>query len=336
MTQFRFSIFEFRIGSTVISAVALALGILAMPLAPNAQQAGKMWRLGALIPEYSSTMDEVLEGLHKLNYVEGRNFILEQRRFTRTDQLPALAAELVRLNPDVIVAGTGRAARALKEATKTIPIVIASSGDAVAQGLVSSLARPGGNVTGSTSISSDMTAKRLETLKEASPQANRIGVMGCHPDGDLLSKQQWLEAQAAGQSMGLRVVPIFIRQPEELPGAFEQAVRQKIEAVLVLDCTRLPRPEQVIELVNTARVPTLYPYPGYVRTGGLMSYGPSSAEMHRRAAIFVDKILKGAKPADLPVEQPTKFELLINLKTAKALGLTIPPAVLIRAEEVIE
>lgn len=266
----------------------LTLCFLVLPLAADAQQAGKVWRIGALMPEYASTMEEVLEGLRQLNYVEGRNFILEQRRFTTTDQLPTLATELVRLNPDVIVAGTGRAAVALKAATTTVPIVVASSGDAVAQGLVASLARPGGNVTGSTSISPDLAAKRLEILTEAAPRTAQIGVMGCALE-TVVSKQQWAEVEPAGRTMGLHLVPIFIRKPEELSGAFERAMRQKIKAVLVLDCGTLPRPEHVINLVNTARVPAVYPYPWYVQAGGLMSYGPNSAEMHRRAASVVSR-----------------------------------------------
>ena len=319
----------------MLFVVALALGILAMPLVVGVQAQGKVWRIGALIPEHSSTMEEVLEGLRNLNYVEGRNFILEQRRYTRSDQLPALAAELVQRNPNVIVAGTGRAGLALKEATKTVPIVVASSGDAVAQGLVASLARPGGNVTGSTSISPVLVSKRLELLREAAPRATRIATMGCSQEGGQ-SKREWSEVEAAAQSMSLHLAPIYVRQPEELSGGLERAMREKIDSVLVLDCGNLPPPARVTELVNAARVPALYPYLWYVQAGGLMSYGPNSAEMHRRAAIFVDKILKGAKPADLPVEQPTKFDLIINLKTAKALGLTIPQSLLMRADEVIE
>jgi putative ABC transport system substrate-binding protein len=313
----------------------LILCLMVSPLAADAQQMGKVWRIGTLMPDHGSTLEEVLEGLHKLNYVEGRNFILEQRRFTKPDQLPTMAAELIGLNLDVIVAGTGRAGLALKAASTTVPIVVASSNDAVAQGLVASLARPGGNVTGSTSISPELAAKRLEILTEAAPRIARIGVMGCAPEG-VVSKKEWAEVESAGRTMGLRLVPIFIRQPEELSREFERAMRQKIEAALVLDCGLLPHPEHVINLVNTARVPALYPYPWYVQAGGLMSYGPNSAEMHRRAAIFVDKILKGAKPADIPVEQPGRFDLIINLGTAKSLGMTIPQTMLMRAARVIE
>jgi len=322
-----------RLTAGIISS--LALGFVLVPLIAIAQQPEKVWRIGALMPERATTMEEVLDGLRKLSYVEGRNFVLEQRRYTRTEQLPTLATELVGLKPDVIVAGTGRAALALKAATTTVPIVVASSGDAVTQGLVASLARPGGNVTGSTAISADLVAKRLQLLTEAAPRIARIGVMGSFPEGTL-SNLQWSEAESAGRKMGLHLVPIFIRKPEELSGAFERATQQKIDGVLVQDSAVLPKPEHLVGLVKTSRVPDMYPFPWYVQAGGLMSYGPDSAEMHRRAAIFVDKILKGAKPADLPVEQPTKFELIINSKTAKAIGLTIPASVLMRADKVIE
>jgi ABC-type uncharacterized transport system substrate-binding protein len=336
MRQFRISNCEFRIASAATFIVALALSVLVVPLATDAQQTGKMWRIGALMPEGRSTMEEVLEGLHTLNYVEGRNFILEQRRYTKREQLPTLATELVGLKPDVIIAGTGTAALALKAVTTTLPIVVASSGDAVVQGLVASLARPGGNVTGSTAISADLVAKRFELLIEAAPRIARIGVMGGFPEGNALAILQWSEAESAGRKMGLHLVPIFIRKPEELLGAFERATQQKIDGVLVQDAGSLPKPEHVVGLVKTSRVPDIYPYPWYVQAGGLMSYGPNSAEMHRRAAIFVDKILKGAKPADLPVEQPTRYDLVINQKTAKGIGLTIPSSVLMRADQVIE
>jgi putative ABC transport system substrate-binding protein len=316
--------------------VSLVLVLLAAPLAAEAQQTGKVWRIGLLmLGDRPGAMKALVEGLRELNYVEGRNLILEHRRAARNDQLPTLATELVRFNPHVIVAGSGRAASALKAATKTVPIVMASSGDAIAQGLVASLARPGGNVTGFTNISTELAAKRLEILKEGAPRAVRIGVVGCQEESPV-SKRQWSEVQPAAQRLGLRLVPIFVRQPEELSGAFERAMRQKIEAVLVFDCTILPRVEDVTGLVNRSRVPAMYPVPRYVQVGGLMSYGPDPTDQYRRAAVFVDKILKGAKPADLPVEQPTKFELVINLKTAKALGLTIPPSVLVRADHVIE
>jgi putative ABC transport system substrate-binding protein len=211
---------------------------------------------------------------------------------------------------------------------------MASSGDAVRQGLVASLARPGGNVTGLTIVSPDLAAKRLQILKETAPRAARIGVIGCRTT-DPVSTQQWSEIQAAANQMALHLVPILVRQPDELSRALEVALREKIGAIIVLDCSRLPS-AMVTGLVSKSRVPALYSSPRYVQADGLMSYGHNFEEQYRRTAAFVDKILKGAKPAELPVEQPTKFELIVNLKTAKALGLTIPQSVLVRADKVIE
>ena len=303
-------------------------------LAAQAQQTDRAWRIGVLMPERPGALETLVAGLRELGYVEGRNITLETRLAASADQLPALAAELVRAKPDVIVAITGVAALALKDATKSIPIVMASSSDAVRQGLVANLPRPGGNVTGITLISPDLAAKRLQILKETVPRAARIGVIGCHTS-DPVSTQQWSEVQAAANRMGLHLSPILVRQPEELPRTFETAFRERIEAILVLDCSRL-QSALVTGLVNKRRVPALYHSPRYVQADGLMSYGPSVEEQYRRAAAFVDKILKGAKPGEIPVEQPTKFELIINLKTAKALGLAIPPSVLLRADKVIE
>jgi putative ABC transport system substrate-binding protein len=316
-------------------ALMLSFAILWMLPVAEAQQAGKVWRIGVLMPERTGALEALVEGLRELDYVEGRNLVLEHRHFTRSDEMPALATELVRLNPHVIVAGAGRAALALKAVTKTVPIVMANSNDAIAQGLVASLARPGGNVTGFTLMSPELAAKRLQVLTEAAPRAVRIGVLGC-PDVTPESKAEWSGAQSAGQRLGLHLVPIVIRRPEEFSRVFENEMRQQIEAILVFDCGSLPRGEQVTGLVNKYRVPAMYPFARYAQAGGLMSYGPNTIENYRRAAIFVDKILKGAKPAELPVEQPTKFELVINLNTAKALGFTIPQSLLVRADQVIE
>lgn len=315
-------------------ALFLYLAIACMPDVAHAQPTA-VWRIGVLTPERTGVMEGLIEGLRELNYVEGRNIILEQRRAANDDELPRLAAELVRLKPDVIVAVTGRAALALKAATKTVPIVMATSGDAVGQGLISSLARPGGNVTGMTVISPDLAAKRLQILKEAAPQATRIAVIGC-PEKGFVNEQQWSEVQRAAQRLGIRMVPVFIRRSEELPRTFDRAMREKIEAILVLDCSILALPDRVTDLATKARVAALYPFPRYVLAGGLMSYGPNTEEQYRRAAVFVDKIIKGAKPAEIPVEQPTKLELLINLKVARALGLAVPPSLIVRADKVIE
>ncbi len=315
-------------------ALLLSVPLLWAPFAARAQQTETVWRIGVLMPERPGELELLVERLRDLKYVEGRNIILEPRRAARADQLPALAAELVRLEPHVIVAITGASALALKDATKTIPIVMTGSGDAVRQGLVASLARPGSNVTGLTLISPELAAKRLQILKEAAPRAARIGVIGCRAT-EPVGTQQWSEVEPAAKQMGLHLVPILVRQPEELSGAFEAAMREKFEAILVLDCSLLPS-ALVTGLVNKSRVPALYSSPRYVRANGLMSYGQNSDEQYRRVAAFVDKILKGAKPAELPVEQPTKFELIVNLKTAKALGITIPQSVLVRADKLIE
>jgi putative ABC transport system substrate-binding protein len=313
--------------------LVLGLAILGIPLATQAQPSGTMWRIGVLMFERPGALEALVEGLRELNYIEGRNIILEPRRAARAEELPRLASELARLDPHVIVAMSGTATRALKAATKTVPIVMASSGDAVRQGLVASLARPGGNVTGLTFISPELAAKRLQILKEAAPRAVRVAVIGCRSE-DPVATAQWVEIQAAAPRMGLQLVPILVG-PADLPRAFEGARRERIEAVLVLDCSSL-RAERVTGLVGKARLPALYPSSRYVRAGGLMSYAWSSEEQYRRAAGFVDKILKGARPEDLPVEQPTKIELIVNLKTAKTLGLTMPPSLLARADKVIE
>ena len=315
-------------------ALVVGLAILWAPAAVWARQAGTVWRIGVLMPERPGALEAVVEGLRDLNYVPGRNIILETRRASTADHFPKLAAELVRLNPHVIVAVSGGAARALKAATNTVPIVMASSGDAVADGLVASLARPGGNVTGLTFISPDLTAKRLQILTEAAPGSGRIGVIGCRSETAVM-KAQRSEVQSAARHMGLQLISFMPATPEELSRAFDGAQREKMDAILVLDCPRLPH-EHVTSVVRRSRLPALYPYPRYVQAGGLMSYGPNSEQEYRRAATFVHKILQGAKPAELPVEQPTNFELIINLKTAKVLGLSIPPSLLAKANQVIE
>ena len=316
-------------------AVIFGVSILGICFAADAQQTGKVWRIGVLKPERPGALEALVDGLREHGYVEGRNLVLEHRRFTKGDQVPTLAAELVQLNLDVIVSGTGRGTFGLKAATRTVPIVMANSADAVAQGLIASLARPGGNVTGFTIISPELAAKRLEILMEAAPRATRIAVLGCQAE-DPVSKGQWLQVQSVGQRRGIHLVPVFIRQPDEFSTAFDSAMRQKIEAVLVFDCGALPRSERVTGLVNKSRIPAMYPFPRYVQAGGLMAYGPNTVQQYRRAAVYVDKILKGAKPSELPVEQPTEIELIISLRTAKALGLTIPTSVLVRADQVIQ
>ena len=305
--------------------------LVAVPLTSFAQQPATVWRVGLLTPERPGFKEVLLEGFRELNYIEGRNLSLEIRVSTTDDDMPALAKELVALRPDVMVAITGRAALALKNATRTIPIVIAVSGDAVAMGIVPSLGHPGGNVTGSTIASPDLIAKRLQLLKEAFPQAARIGVLRC---GGELDKREWPAAQDAARQLGLQVVPVFFRKSADLSAAPELTTRGTMDAALAFDCSAWP-PERLVERMNRSRVPTIYITGRWVRAGGLMSYGPDAAEQIRRAAIFVDKILKGAKPGELPVELPTRFELVINGKTARSLGITISESLLRRADEVL-
>jgi putative tryptophan/tyrosine transport system substrate-binding protein len=242
---------------------------------------------------------------------------------------------MVRVKVDVIVASTGVAAMAAKEATQTIPIVMAASGFAIRQGLVASLGRPGGNVTGLTMISPELSQKRLEVLREVFPKLSRAGVLWCA--GNAVADQQWTETRAAAGVLRVQLSSLEVRGPQDLTNAFASAVRQRVEAVIVFDCSLLhPSAARITELSMENRLPALYPFSTYPEAGGLMSYGPDDRGAPRRAATYVDKILKGAKPADLPVEQPTKFELVSNLKTAKALGITIPSLLLLQADQVIE
>ena len=251
--------------------------------------------------------------------------------------LPRLAEKFVRLNVDVIVAQSGFAAGAARKATQAIPIVMVSSGDAVSQGLVASLAHPGGNVTGLTMIAPALSQKRLEVLRELLPAMSRVGVLWCGPGEGGMGDLEWNQIRAAVGVSKVKLSSLEVRDAQDSEKAFILAKQQYVEAVIVLDCSLLnARAGHITELARPSRLPTVYPYWIYPEVGGLMSYGPDLRDAARRAATYVDKILKGAKPADLPVEQPTKFELVINLKTAKALGLTIPPSVLQRADQVIE
>ena len=317
----------------------LTLGPFAAPLAAEAQQAGRVPRIGfismRLGPSDNAQLDGFRQGLRDLGYLEGRNVVLEIRYAgDRFEKLPDLAAELVRLKVDVIVTQSGVAGIAAKEATQTIPIVMASSGDAVRQGLVVSLARPGGNVTGLTMISPELSQKRLELLRELFPKLSRVGVLWCASGA--VADTEWTETLAAADILKVKLSSLEVRGPQDLASAFVSAARQRLEAIIVFDCSLLhPSAARITELSMKNRLPALYPYSIYIAAGGLMSYGPDLRDAAHRAAAYVDKILKGAKPADLPVEQPTKFEFVINLKTAKALGLTIPPSLLQRADEII-
>ena len=318
---------------------ALAGGLLAAPLAAEGQQqVGKLSRIGVLMNLYSPDAhppQALRQRLRDLGYVEGQNLVIDWRyQLGGTDRLAALAAELVRLKPDVIVADVTVAIRAAMQATLTIPIVMASSADAVGGGLVTSLGRPGGNVTGVTTMLAEMSAKRLQLLKEVAPNVSRVAVLWdpAIPWHRALLK----EVEAAAPALRLQPVVIAVQNRDDLGDAFSEMTKGRVDAVFVSH-TMTPRARgQMIDLAAKRRMPTMFMDRDYVAAGGLMSYGSDFSEEFRHAAEYVDKILKGAKPADLPVEQPTKFELIINLKTAKALGLTIPQSLLSRADEVIQ
>jgi putative tryptophan/tyrosine transport system substrate-binding protein len=319
----------------------LALTLVLAVHAPEAQQAAKIYQIGYLgITSPADGLERLTvfrQGLRDLGYVEGRNVALEIRYAEgKPERLPDLAAELIRLKVDVIVTQSGVAALAAKKATQTIPIVMESSGDAVTQGLVASLARPGGNVTGMTLISPETSRKRLELLRELLPRLSRVGVLWCGAS-EPLGEQQWTETQEAARLLDVQLSSLEVRSGEDLASAFASATKHRVQAVLMFDCSRLGASiAQIVELARKHRLPAMYPYPRIPRVGGLMSYGANHLDPVRRPATYVDKILKGAKPADLPVEQPTKFELVINLSTARALGLIIPPSIATRVDQVIQ
>ena len=300
----------------------------------EAQQTKKVPRIGYLTLTVSSR-EAFLQGLRDLGYIEGQNIVIEYRHAAgRAEGLPDLAAELVRLNVDVIVAGASQSVRAARQATKTIPIVFHGVGDPVAQGIVASLARPGGNITGLASLSPEVGGKRLELLKEVVPTASRVVVLW-NPTNSSNSLQV-KEIRTAAQTLALRVQSLEVSKPDDIERAFTAIPREGADALLVFaDPFLTSQRSRIFDLATKNRLPAMYGQSDPVEAGGLMSYAPSFREFARRAAYYVDKILKGTKPADLPVEQPTKFELVINLKAAKQIGLTIPPNVLARADKVI-
>ena len=268
--------------------------------------------------------------------MEGKNIVIEYRHAEgKPDRLPALAAELVRLKVEVIVTGGGGGAtRAAKEATKTIPIVMAGAVDPVGQGFVTSLARPGGNVTGLSTLTPEISGKRLELLKEIVPKLSRVAVLGTSTG--TATARLLKEVEPAAAAFGVKLQFLDVRGPKDIETAFRAASKGRAEGVLVLTGPVInPQRKQIADLAAKNRLPAIFPFPEYVEAGGLMSYSANIIDLYRRAATYVDKILKGAKPADLPVEQPTKFEFIINLKAAKQIGLTIPPNVLARADKVI-
>jgi len=306
----------------------------------DAQQPGKVPTIGYLSQSSGSAgppspqLTAFLEGLRELGYVEGKNIAIEYR-FTegKNDRLPELAAGLARLKVDIIVTEMGMAALHAKKATQTIPIVMGVSGDPVSMGLVASLAHPGGNVTGLTDMAPLLSGRRLQLLTEAVPKLTHVGVLW-DGGGSPVPDREWAETHAVAQQLKVQLYSLKARGPADLPGAFAEAARQHIQAVLLFDMPTLvsAAAAQIAELALQNRLPTMSSFRGLTRQGGLMSYTANVVELNRRAATYVDRILKGANPADLPVEQATKFVLVINLKTAKALGLTIPQSVLIQAE----
>ena len=310
----------------------------AWPLAARAQQAGKVARIGYLAVRSPMSADEVfLQGLRELGWIEGQNISIE-RRFSagNFDRLKEFAAELVGLKVDVIVAVASAGTQAAKAATASIPICFMNAGDPVGQGFVSSLAHPGGNVTGlSFDATPDITAKQFQLLMETVPNASRVAVLW-NPTSPFL--RSYLDvAQAAASALRVGVQSVQVQDGNQYESAFEAMRQDRADALLVLsDSFSTFHRARIAELAAKHRLPALYGHSQYVEAGGLMSYGPSFFDAYRRAAGYVDKILKGTKPAELPVEQPTKFELIINLKTAKALSLEVPPSLLARADEVIE
>ena len=320
----------------------LAGGLLTAPLAAEAQEAAKVARIGYLTGNLAASphvVEAFLQGLGDLGYVEGRNVVIEYRSADgQLNRLPALAAELVALKVDVIVAPGTPAALAAKQATRTLPIVFPVAVDPVQSGLVTSLARPGGNVTGLSAVAAELVGKCLEQLKQAVPGVSRVAVLW-HPGGlgERTEKDMLKGADVAARALGVRLQVVEARGPADFDRAFSDTTRARAGALTVLSSTMLlGERRRLVDLAARNRLPAVYPQREFVDAGGLMAYGPNVADLFRRAATHVDKILKGAKPGDLPIEQPTKFELVINLKTAKALGLTIPPSLLQRADQVIE
>jgi ABC-type uncharacterized transport system substrate-binding protein len=320
--------------------VGLCFSLLA-PLMGTAawagQQPAKVPRLGVLLfgsPQTEPGMSSFLQDLQKLGYAEGRTIAIEYRSAEgNPERLPDLAADLVRLKPDVIFAVGGDVVLIAKRATGTIPIVATMSNDPVQSGLVTSLGRPGGNVTGVTMVYDELAGKTVELLKEAAPRVSRVAVLWNPNHAD----PEFRETQRAARILGVRLQSLEVRQAGDFEGAFQAAVRERAEALIVVTSRiMLLHRQRIADFAMKHRLIVVGGWGPWAQLGGLLTYGPNQADMWRRAASHVDKILKGAKPADLPVEQPTRFELVINMKTAKALGLTFPPSILVRADQVIQ
>ena len=321
--------------------IALVVGLF-NPNTAGAQQAAKVSRIGVLASSATAgphMLEAFRAGLRELGYVEGRNVVVEFRHAEgKLERLPALAAELVALQVDVIVVAGPIQARAAKEATSTIPIVFATAGDPLGSGLVTSLARPGGNLTGLSSITPELVGKRLDLLKQALPGVSRVGVLWVPGGiGERTQRSMMQEAEVAARRLGVRLHVVEAQAPADVERAFSNMIKARVGALTVLPHVMfLIERKRLVALAAQSRLPTVYPLRDFVDAGGLMAYGADDADLFRRAATYVDKILKGAKPNDLPIEQASKFELVINVRTAKALGLTIPPSVLGRADQVID
>jgi putative ABC transport system substrate-binding protein len=322
--------------------IVLGTGALAAPFGTFAQQQGKVWRVGFLAmrsPTASNPVDTYgafVQGMRELGYVEGKNLIIEWRLAEgKVERLPTLAAELVQLKVDVIVAAGVQPTSAAQKATTTIPIVMGNSIDPVGSGFVTSLVRPGGNITGLSNLIGDLSPKHFEMLRSMVPKLSRVAIL-VNPTNS--GHETILKTvQTAAQKSSVKILSVQARNPQEIESAFSTMTQGNAEAVIVAnDLFFNQQRRQLAELAAKNRLPSVAAVRAYVEAGGLMSYGPSFVENYRRAATYVDKIFKGAKPGDLPVEQPTKFEMFINRKTAKALGLTIPQSLLISADKIIE
>ncbi len=315
----------------------VAGGLLAAPLAVCAQQWGKVYRIGILEPipaaQNAANLDAMRKGLRDLGYIEGQNLVIEYRSADgRAEQFPDLAAELVRLRVDLIVTRGTPATNAAKSATETIPVVMAAMRPLA---IVASPAQPSGNITGVTTFSTELTGKRIELLKELVPNLSRVALL--HNMGNPSAPPEWEETKKAARALGLQAELLDVRSQDDLVRVFDPAVRQRVHALVIgADGLTQMHQQTIVDLVARNSLPAVYPAREFVEVGGLIAYAVNYPDLYFRFATFVDKILKGAKPSDLPVEQPTKFELVINLRTAKALGLTIPQSMRLRADEVIQ
>jgi putative ABC transport system substrate-binding protein len=314
----------------------VAGSVLAAPLISRAKQAGKVWRIGLISVAHRKPEDVFFRRLGALGYVEGQNLVVERRYSAgRAERFPEFAAALARLNVDIIIVTTTPAALAVKNATRTIPIVQPTSIDPVGAGLAAGLSRPGGNFTGATVQAPELAAKRLQLLVQAVPHVSRVAVVwnAANP----ANAGPWREVQDAARVLGINVQSREVRGPSDFERILAEMAREGDDALLLIDDQlTLQHGEQIVDFTTQKRIPSMFDRPELATAGGLMSYGADEGELWQRAADLADKILKGAKPADLPIEQPTKFKFVINLKTAKALSLTIPPSLLLRADEVIQ